>query len=163
MLLGVLRREPHLRGILFDLAHVAEEARAAIAAAGLDDRCEFVAGSFFDTVPANGEVYLLSGILNDWSDADASRILRVCRRASRVGARLVVLQPLGMVPDGNQPHPTKMADLTMLLALGSRMRSEGELRALLAGTGFRVQRIIEGAGGVAVETVSVKSRGFLSP
>ena len=37
-----------MRGILFDLPHVIERAKAPIAAAGLADRCELVAGSFFD-------------------------------------------------------------------------------------------------------------------
>jgi len=152
MLLGLLDREPHLRGILFDLPHVADQARAAIAAAGLEDRCEFVGGSFFDAVPADGDLYLLAGILNDWDDADAARILQVCRRATRDGARLVVVQP--MVPDGDEPHPAKVTDVHMLAVLGSRMQSEGELRGLLAATGFRAQRTIEGVGGVAVEAVT---------
>lgn len=154
MLLGLLDREPHLRGIVFDLPHVGEKARETIATAGLDDRCEFVAGSFFDMVPANGDVYLLSGILQDWNEADATRILQVCRRATRDGARLVVLQ--FMVPDGNEPHGTKVLDLHFLVALGSRMQSEGELRELLAASGFTIQRIIETAGGgVVLEAVAV--------
>lgn len=154
MLLGLLDREPHLRGIVFDLPYLGEKARETIAKAGLDDRCEFVAGSFFDMVPVNGDVYLLSGILQDWSEADATRILQVCRRAARDGARLVVLQ--FMVPEGNEPHGLKGLDLQFLVVLGSRMQSEGQLRELLAASGFTIQRILASAGGgVVVEAVAV--------
>jgi predicted O-methyltransferase YrrM len=153
ILLRLLAREPHLHGILFDLPHLADEARAAIAAAGLDDRCEFVGGSFFETIPANGDAYLLAQVLHDWDDADSTRILRACRAAIADGSRLVVLEQI--VPDGNEPHPSKLLDLHMLVVVGGRERSEAEFRDLLAAGGFRLQRIIEGPRACALEAVPV--------
>ena len=44
-------------------------------------RCEVVGGSFFEAVPAGGDVYLLKFIVHDWDDAQATAILRTCRRA----------------------------------------------------------------------------------
>jgi len=153
VLLRLLGHEPHLRGVLFDLPRVGDEAQAAIAAAGLDDRCEFVGGTFFETVPEGGDVYVLGQILHDWNDVDSTRILQACRRATADGSRLLVLEQI--VPDGNEPHPSKLLDLHMLVVLGGRQRSEAEFRQLLASGGFRLQRIVEGAAACVLEAVPV--------
>src|SRR5207244_2696697 len=70
-LISLLERQPELRGIVFDLPHVAEQAAERIRTAGLADRCRAEGGSFFDGVPADGDAYLLSTILHDWSDEHA--------------------------------------------------------------------------------------------
>ena len=51
-------------------------------------------------------------------------------------ARLVVLEDL--VPPGDDPHPVKILDLQMLVALGGRERSEAEFGALFAASGFEL-------------------------
>src|SRR5207244_9235321 len=48
---SILRANPGLRGILFDIPPVIEGARTRIAAAGLADRLEAVAGDVFASVP----------------------------------------------------------------------------------------------------------------
>ena len=58
--------------------------------AALGERCTFVAGSFFEHVPA-GEVYVLATILHDWDDERAAAILRTIRAAAPPDARLLVL------------------------------------------------------------------------
>ena len=45
------------------------------------ERCEVVAGSFFDAVPEGADAYVLKAVLHDWEDDDAVRILRRCRAA----------------------------------------------------------------------------------
>ena len=45
------------------------------------DRCAVVGGSFFEAVSDGGDVYLLKSIVHDWDDAQATTILRACRRA----------------------------------------------------------------------------------
>ena len=47
----VLAANPALRGIVFDLPQLAEPARRHLAARGVGDRGEFVAGDFFESVP----------------------------------------------------------------------------------------------------------------
>lgn len=51
LLAAVLERHPDMRGVLFDIAHVVENGRAAMTARGLADRCEFEGGDFFESVP----------------------------------------------------------------------------------------------------------------
>ena len=48
---AVLRRHPTLRGLLFELAHVAERAGETLKAYGVDSRCSVIEGNFFQSVP----------------------------------------------------------------------------------------------------------------
>ena len=152
VLFPLLTAESHLQGSLFDLPQVEAEARSAIEAAGVGDRCEFASGSFFENVPAGADVYVLSNILHDWDDDASRRILASCRRAARADSRLVVLENL--LPPGDEPHPVKTLDMQMLVTLGGRERTEDEYRRLLANAGFELTRIT-GETPAALESVPV--------
>ena len=79
LLTTIQKANPWLRGVLFDVPHVAAEAERRIAAAGLSDRCRVASGDFFEAVPAGGEAYLLSHIIHDWDEVTCLRILANCR------------------------------------------------------------------------------------
>src|SRR5207253_6218688 len=83
LLVKLIRRRPELRGIVLDLPETVRDEAA------LGDRIQFVAGSFFESVP-EGDAYLFSGILHDWPDEDAARILRTMRVAAPAHARLLI-------------------------------------------------------------------------
>jgi hypothetical protein len=117
---ALLSEHETLRGVVFDRPNVVESARREIAAAGLDDRCDAVGGSFFDEVPPGGDVCVLAQILHDWHDEDAVRILSRVRAAMRDDAVLLVLELI--VPEDDDPHPAKLVDLQMLFLLGGRER-----------------------------------------
>jgi hypothetical protein len=46
------------------------------------------------------------------------------------------------VPEGGEPHYSKMLDLEMLVSPGGMERTAEEYRALLAASGFRLTQII---------------------
>lgn len=127
LLRALVQRRPELRGIVFDLPETVRDETA------FGDRLEFVAGSFFDSVPA-GDAYVLSGILHDWDDERAGAILRTIRAAAPEHARLLVLE--SVVQPGNEPQGAKWLDLLMLVLAAGRERTEAEWRALLDGAGF---------------------------
>jgi hypothetical protein len=135
LLLALLRRNPSLCGIVFDLPETRRDETA------FGERCTFVEGSFFESVP-RGDVHLLAKILHDWSDEDALRILRVVHAAGADGTRLVVLD--SVIQPGNGPHGAKWLDLLMLSLLGGRERDERQWRELLAAGGFEPVRIEDG-------------------
>ena len=87
--LGMLDAHPGTTGIVHDLPHAADAARAEIAARGLADRCAVEPGDFFTSVP-EADVHLLKFVLHDWDDDSCVAILRTCREALRPGGRLVV-------------------------------------------------------------------------
>ena len=71
MLRALLAGAPLARGTVLDRPEV-------IAAAPAADRIQFVAGDFLSSVPAGGDVYVLSHVLHDWDDTSAGRILDSC-------------------------------------------------------------------------------------
>lgn len=138
LLVGLLKRHPGLRGIVFDLPETVRDEEA------LGDRCTFVEGSFFERVP-EGDVFVLSTILHDWDDEHAAAILRTIHAAAAPGTRLLVID--AVVPPGNEPFGPKWLDLLMLALLGGRERTEAQWRTLLDAAGWEPmlfeERLIE--------------------
>ncbi len=133
LLFALLERHPRMRGIVFDLPETVRDEEA------LGDRCRFVEGSFFESVP-RGDVHLLSTILHDWNDESAQRILETVRAAA--GERLVVLD--SVIEHGNAPDGAKWLDLLMLVIAGGRERTAEQWRVLLGDAGWRATRVGDG-------------------
>jgi ubiquinone/menaquinone biosynthesis C-methylase UbiE len=148
LLASILRRNPGVRGILFDRPGVLEGAATALAEAGVADRCELAAGDFFAAVPANGDAYLLKFILDDWNDADGERILRTIRRSMPAHGRVLVVE-MPILP-GNDPFYGKWTDVNMLVMLGGRERTQGEYAALLERAGLRLARVVQTASDFSI-------------
>jgi 2,7-dihydroxy-5-methyl-1-naphthoate 7-O-methyltransferase len=130
LLVAVLRAHGGLRGTVLDRPGPVALAAAAISAAGLDRRAEAVRGNFFDPLPAGAGGYVLSGVLKDWGDDDALRILRRCAEAAgRTGRVLVIDEEGGRYTSG---------DLQMLCYTGGRERTAAQLADLAARAGLTV-------------------------
>ena len=146
MLAALLRAAPSARGTLFDRPAGLIGAEDHLAAAGVADRVDPVAGDFFESVPTGGDVYLLRRVLHDWADEDAVAILANCRSA--IGdqpARLLVadmIMPERPVPGPAEDEAVFTLDLHMLVMLGARERSVSEFDALLQAGGFRIDEVI---------------------
>jgi hypothetical protein len=92
LLAAILRAHGHLRGVLFDRPAVAAEAAAVLRAAGVDGRCEIVAGDFFDGLPPGADRYIVANVLHDWDDARSVRILNACRQAMAPEGRVLIVE-----------------------------------------------------------------------
>jgi hypothetical protein len=142
VLASVLRDYPRMRGVLFDLDHVVAGAPPLLDRAGVRDRCEVHAGDFFAAVPSGGDAYIMKNIIHDWDDDRAITILKNIaavlrdRRDGRLILLEMVLQP------GNAPDLGKLGDLEMLVMPGGRERTADEFKALFAGAGFELTRIV---------------------
>jgi hypothetical protein len=140
LLTTILERHPGPRGILFDLPHVVRDAPTLIQSRGLTARVTVESGSFFETVPAGGNAYLLSHIIHDWTEEQCLTILGNCRRAMTTNGRVLIIEMV--LPPGDAPHPGKMLDMMMLVGPGGRERTEPEYRALLEKAGFRLTQVV---------------------
>jgi O-methyltransferase/methyltransferase family protein len=141
LLTAILERNPKLHGVLFDQPDVVADAAPVLQAAGVTDRCRLVGGSFFESVPAGADAYLLKAVIHDWLDAEAIQILSTCRRAMRDDATvLLVEQLLGRGPD---PVQTAFSDLNMLVSPGGQERTLEQYRALLAASGLSLTGVTE--------------------
>jgi hypothetical protein len=144
LLRGFLQRAPEAGGVLFDRPEIIEFARASSQAGELTDRIELAAGDFFQEVPAGADLYLLKSILHDWPDEQCEQIVRTVHRAGAPGSRLVVVEML--LPEDPTPSPVALMDMNMLVMLGGRERTAGELGALLGRCGYELQRVIPTRG-----------------
>jgi SAM-dependent methyltransferase len=144
LLAGILKANPSLAGVLFDLPQVADRAIAPMRELGLADRCEIVVGDFFKAVPGGGDAYLLKHVIHDWNDDRAAEILRNCRRAMGAEAKLLILE--GVYPpridQSDESRGAAANDVNMLVCTGGRQRSEAEFRNLYETAGFSLTRIL---------------------
>jgi len=135
LLIAILRAHGDLRGTVVDLPGSAARAEKAIAAAGLGERAEARAGSFFDALPAGAGGYLLSGILHDWSDEHCVRILRRCADAASGTGKVLVLERIG---DAEGDSLDTEIDLRVLCWTGGRERTLDQLSELAKAAGLRI-------------------------
>jgi orsellinic acid C2-O-methyltransferase len=144
LLAAVLKANPDASGVLLDLPHAIEGARVHLATKGLAERCEFITGSFFESVPPGADAYVLKTIVHDWDDEQSTIILRNCRRAiPPTGKVLLIEQVLPNRFEACARHQAiARADLNMLVGLGGRERTEAEFGALFALSGFRLARVV---------------------
>jgi hypothetical protein len=148
MLGNILSRHPDLRGVLYDLPHVVTGAAPLLESFGVLDRVDVASGSFFDSVPAGGDAYLLSHIIHDWDEQEIATILGKVRRAMKPDGRLLIVEMV--LPGGDEPHLGKMLDMMMLLVPGGEERTPSEYATLLARSGFRLERVVPTASAVSV-------------
>ena len=143
VLVALLRACPALRGDSFDLPGVADGACAYLASAGVADRGGFVAGSFFEAVPAGYDCHVLKYIVHDWDDAHARRLLACCAASLEPTGVLVLLEQV--LPERITAEPAVAGmvrgDLIML-NIGGRERTAAQYRDLLASAGLRLTRIV---------------------
>lgn len=141
LIAAVLRANPEMRGILFDMPEVISTAGPALEKAGVADRCRTVSGDFFSSsVPAGADLYALKFILHDWPDDKCIAILRNCRGAMAPGAKVLIVE--FVVPENPGPHVAKFMDINMMINTSGRERTERQFAQLLAAAGLRLQRIV---------------------
>jgi hypothetical protein len=140
-LAGLLRRHRQLQGTLFDLPHVVDRADEVLLAAGVADRCEVVAGSFFGEVPAGADAYLLKRIVYGWDDDGALALLRQVRAAMSRDSRILVIEPIDR--PGNEDQMARILDLLMLVVDGGRARSPHDLAELFTVAGLELTEVLD--------------------
>jgi hypothetical protein len=153
----ILKAHPQPNGIVFDLPRVAVAAQATIDAGGIGNRCRFVGGDAFETVPPGGDAYVLSNFLVVWEDNRAVVPLLNCRKAIAGNGKVLLIE--WVMPAGDEPREgfrfwdTVARDLLMLSILGrenGRVRTRSGFRDLLAAAGFEMTAIIPTRGSVNV-------------
>jgi hypothetical protein len=154
VLAAVLRRYPHLRGILFDSESMLGEAKQYLEAAGIADRVQLVAGNFFDSVPRGADCYLIKTVLHNWDDPEVYKILRNCRAAMDKHQRLLV--PDFLVHEDAFSTLVPFMDMAGLMIYCGRERSQETLASMFTETGFKMGRVAPLPGVQAVfEAVAV--------
>jgi hypothetical protein len=149
LLSKILRAHPSLRGVLADQAHVLERARERGYLGGdLKARTTMEPCNFFEQIPRGCRAYLMKSVIHDWDDDQARIILANCRKAIPDDGVLLLVE--WDLFGENIPSNGKFIDIVMLILTGGRERSVDEYRELLAGAGFRLNRVVPTAAQFAV-------------
>jgi hypothetical protein len=156
LLSTILKNNPKLQGILFDLPNAIESAKKLYINAkdnsDILSRCKLVEGDFFKSIPAvNADGYIIKNVLLNWDDESATIILKNCLQAMKTTSlnnaklknniRLLVIDTI--MPESNKPFVGKFTDILMLaLTRNGRIRTEKEFRNLLYHSGFDTVNVI---------------------
>ena len=160
LLSTILKNNPRLQGILFDLPHAIESAKRLYAKSAnskdnnsdILSRCKLIEGDFFKSIPAvDADGYIIKNVLLNWDDESAAVILKNCRQAMKTASlndaklknniRLLVIDII--MPESNEPFIGKFTDILMLaLTHKGRIRTEKEFRNLLDGSDFDTVNVI---------------------
>ncbi len=139
---AILKANSHLSGILFDQPGVVQGALPHLQAAGVVQRCEVIGGSFFETIPSGGDIYVVSRVLLNWDEDKSIEILNNIHRAMNGQGKLLVVDFL--IPDPDHPSYQTLVfnDLNLLVVFGGANRTETEWRQLIERTPFSVSQVI---------------------
>lgn len=135
----VVKAYPDMKGILFELGHVLGRAQELVKSQGLGDRCSFIEGNFFESIPAGADAYLFRHIIHDWTDEQCVQILKNCRQVIPADGRLLLVECI--VPAGNANSISKDFDMVMMLFPGGIERTEKEYQVLLMQAGFELSSV----------------------
>lgn len=146
---AILKANPNLKGVLFDQPYVIEGAKDLIKAEGLTERCELVAGNFYESVPSGGDAYSLKHVLHGHNDEEAIAILKNCHIAMKENGKLLLVER--MVGNGPDSFLSKFLDLNMMmLVTGGCQRTETEYRNIVEASGFKLDKVVPTKAGVSV-------------
>ena len=148
LLAAILSANPHLRGVLYDLPAVVAGA-STLQREAITQRCEIIGGDFFEGVPAGADAYVLKGIIHDWNDQAALKILKNCRQAIPPNGTLLLVETV--LSQTSDPASALM-DMLMMVLTSGRERTESEFRSLLREAGFSMMHVIWGGGISMIET-----------
>jgi hypothetical protein len=136
----ILQFTRDITGTVFDTASTIESAQQGFGNDAWSRRCSYVIGDFFSSVPQGADAYLLCGVIHDWDDRRAIRILRNCRRAMTGKGRVLIVDRV--VPDTDAMSFSMLRDPNMPAMTGGRERTKAEFGALLDAADYQLTRII---------------------
>lgn len=145
----ILNAHPHLTGILFDREATLAGATQHLETSGITARCRPVAGDFFESVPAGGDMYIVSKVIHNWNDENALSILRNCCRAMGKHGKLVIIDHV-MPENTDGPFPIIWTDLFMLLLTGGQVRTVAQYQSLLEAADLQLLRVVPTSPVVAI-------------
>ena len=146
----LLKNNPKLTGILFDLPHAIESAKNLYVnqsgnsrtedSKDFLSRCKLVGGDFFKSIPLGADGYIIKNVILNWDDDSAAKILKNCFQAmerakakatnashddkqNKNTPKIIIIDFI--MPEGNKPFIGKFVDIMMLaLTHKGRIRTE---------------------------------------
>jgi hypothetical protein len=83
---------------------------------------------------------MMKHIIHDWDDEHSIKILQNIHSAMNEKGKVLIIEMV--VPEGDEPSPSKALDLLMLVMEGGKERTKDEYQRLLEASGFRLSRMV---------------------
>lgn len=134
---AIIVKNPHVKGINFDLPHVIQHAQQY-------PGVEHVEGDMFESVP-KADAILMKWVLHDWSDECCLKLLKNCYKSIPDDGKLIVIEAIAPVlPETDAAtRATFQIDMLMMTQIpGGKERSQPEFMALATGAGFSGIRFV---------------------
>lgn len=136
------------KGMLFDLPHEVETARAFLAKQELDeDAVQIIGGNVLEDIPKGADAIVMKYFLSVFSVEDALKVITRCREALPREGKVILLQTL--VPPRGAPVeypdgtiPAVAAVQMMVTNPGGYWRTEQEYKELFDAGGFKLEKVI---------------------
>lgn len=121
---------PNVECILFDLEKVVLKVNV--------QKIMKISGNFFDKIPIQSEVIVLSRVLHDWNDEKANIILKNCYEALPSNGTLFVIENLA-----EKINDISLLSLSMTIICESYERTKNEYEKLLINNKFSIASITQ--------------------
>lgn len=148
LLAGILRQASGAQGVLYDSAFATADSGRVLDGAGVAGRCTITNGTYFESLPAGGDAYVLKHILHDFPESDCLTVLKNVREAIAPDGTMLVIEYV--LPGNNERHIGNIIDLWLLLLLGAKERTEPQYSALFASAGFKLSKAVPTTSPVSV-------------
>ncbi|KAL3151061.1 hypothetical protein ABBQ38_012931 [Trebouxia sp. C0009 RCD-2024] len=154
---AVMQQNSAVSGVVCDLPSVVKQAEQQWRVQYDDDMlqrasftaCDFLQPGRLPMAQGLHEAYVLRDILHDWSDEKSIVILKNIREAmsNNSTAVLLLIESVlqGIIAD-EDPSVKYLLDITMMVAVDGKERSEHEFVSLLQQTGFRMKTVHQTRG-----------------
>ena len=154
---AILIANPGMRGTIFDLGET-------IATVNLSDepvagRISLLEGDFFQSIPADGDIYTLKNILHNWPEAKVMEIMKNLHTAIRSSKdpsqkRVLVIEHL-MSDNAEAESLAPWMDMNFFILVGGRERSLQEYSDLFTACGFVISRVISTKTGRSIIELAI--------
>lgn len=118
------------KAVLFDLPIVVENVHVE------DSKLEKVAGSFFESINVNSDIFILKRVLHDWDDDKSLKILQNIQTAMNTDSRLFIID--GILGKSKDEKLLAAIDLLLLTIFGGVERNLNQFEKLINSARLRV-------------------------
>ena len=126
----VAQKYPKIQCFLLDLPDVLDLIKNR-----LPENITTVPANFFEPLPIKADAIILSRVLHDWDDENATKILVNCHNALNQNGHLIIIESL------QDKIPTPALSLNMQIICGSYERTSSQFQELLQKNNFTLKNI----------------------
>jgi hypothetical protein len=142
---AILKEHPNTRGTLFDLEDVLRGVNWPTQDPEVGNRLKLCPGDFFESLPADGDIYLLKNVVHNWPEEKLVRLLESLRAAMGTSTsddpkRALIIEFL--IPDEDERGIAHWIDLNSFVLVGGADRTAAEYEALAQRCGFKISGLI---------------------